>query len=1036
MAEQPTILPGLGGVDVPSSHLVVCLLGHGTVERDGQRVDALMTQRMLRLLARLAVATGGCVDRHTLAFDLWPDSTERQALANLRRALYDLRTADRAGEFLVVDSDVVGWSPGVRVDVLQLRRAIDRGAGGEVARLYVGDLLPSCYDDWLLAGRDRLREAALAVIEATAMGTTQPATRLALARAVLAIDPLREVGYRLAMRAYADLGQRAEALRAYHRCVEVLERELAVGPDGTTLALHDELLAAAGRVAVAAPQPSGSRTATLVGRDADVAAIDNAWQRALTDAAQLVLVTGEAGIGKSRLVGDAAGRLARDGVPVARARAYEAAGGLPWGPVTDWLRTDELAGPVQRMDPPWRTELARLLPELREGDRVPTPVVPGDPRGRRALFDALLRALTRTGGPLLLVLDDLQWCDEDTADFIGFLITGGSSASLMIAATARSEELTDNERAGSVIARLRRDGCLTEIELDRLDAESTAQIAGELCARPIGAADRHRLWLETEGNPLFTVELARAGWSGQQATAKLPPTLRSAIASRLDRLTEPARHIAEVASTIGRAFGTAVVAEAAGIDENELIDGLDELWRRQLIREHGHGYDFTHDKLREVLHSSIAPARARRLHHQVAAALAAIHADELAPVSRLIAAQLSAAGQPAAAIDGYRRAAGHALGLFALDETIDCLERALRCIVELPPTSERDRTEMELNQALTAPVAWSDGYGADRTVGVYERVVALCRRTAQAVDPAALRGLGLAYLSRCDFGRAMPYAAELLSTAGSDPVTIVEGNYLMGVCQFWRGDLASAHEHLGSAVRLYSRERSEEHIARFVQDPKAICLVRLALTRLMQGEPDDARGLLAEAGRHSEDVGDPGTRVYVLCWIQITAIELGDLDLAQRCSSDLEALLEPFEGSTLLWFETLHRFLRAFGQVTGGDARGLDPLSEIAHGWGSATEPLFFGYGLLAIARSHARFGDASDVEAGRHAVDEALRWAGDHDQHYLDAPLWLAGGELCRRQGDAAGASAAAGRALAIARRQGARWYEHQALAALDDTS
>ena len=509
-----------------------------------------------------------------------------------------------------------------------------------------------------------------------------------MARTLLSIDPLREVSYQLAMRALAALGQRAEALRTYHRCVEVLDRELDVDPDDETLALYDEIHAGATGITTTRPSRSGPMMTTLVGRDAELARLEAAWQRSMAGAAEVALVTGEAGIGKSRLIAELARGVAASGLPVAATRAYEAAGGLPWGPVTDWLRADAVATRVQRLEAPWGAELARLLPELRPREQPSEPVTERDPSGRRALFDALVRVFAGSEAPLLLVLDDLQWCDEDTIEFIGYLVSRASVAPILIAATARSEDLAVNERAGSVLADVAHDSRLTEIELGRLDANSTAQIAAELCARTIDPADGRRLWEETEGNPLFTVELARAGWSGQATAVAMPPTMRAVIATRLAKLTPPARDIAEVASTVGRAFSMEIVARAAGTDEDALVDGLDELWRRQIIREHGQGYDFTHDKLRDVLHRSIAPARARRLHREVAEALTAIHADDLGPVSRLIAAQRSGAGQSAEAIEAYRRAAEHALGLFSLDEAIDCLQRALRCLSELPPGVE------------------------------------------------------------------------------------------------------------------------------------------------------------------------------------------------------------------------------------------------------------------------------------------------------------------------------------------------------------
>ncbi len=1024
--------PGSAGQTSRRGRVSVRLLGGGVVEQDGRPIQALSTLRVLRLLARLAITPSGRLDRRRLAYDLWPGSTEGQSLTNLRKVLHDLRQTAGADELLSVDQRAVMWCADAadRVDVVQLRDAINAADGARVARLYRGDLLPSCYDDWLIAERDHVRDAACDAIVATADATTNPSARLALARTLLSIDPLREVSYQLAMSALAALGHRAEALRIYHRCIEVLESELDVEPDDETLALYDEIRAGAPGVTTTRPARSGPVMTTLVGRDTELGCLDAAWRRAMEGAAQVVLVTGEAGIGKSRLIAELARRVAASGHLVVATRAYEAAGGLPWGPVTDWLRDDANATRVQRLEAPWRAELARLLPELRPRHQAAEFVADSDPSGRRVLLDALVRVLAGNEAAQLLMIDDLQWCDEDTIEFIGHLVHRASAAPILIAVTARSEDLAVNDRARSVLVDVARESRLTEIELGRLDANGTALIAAELCARSIDSADARRLWEETEGNPLFTVELARAGWSGEVTAVAMPPTMRAAIATRLAKLTPRARDIAEVAATVGRSFSMAIVAQAAGTDEDNLVDGLDELWRRQIIREHGPGYDFTHDKLREELHGSIAPARARRLHRQVAAALSAIHADDLGPVSRLIAAQRSGAGQSAEAIEAYRRAADYALGLFSLDEAIDCLQRALQCLGELAPGAERDRIELRLCQALVVPVIWSAGYGADEVVNAWERVVALCRRLALPVDPAALRGLGGVYLTRCDFRRSAAFASELLATAGSDVVTLVEGHYHMGVSEFWRGDLASSQRHLGDALRLYSPEHTAEHLARFAQDPRAVCLVRLGQTRLWQGHPDEARALLARGRAHGEDVGHPGTLIYVHNYTQMTAIELGDFDVAERCSTELQQLVARFGGPRLGWFDDLHRLLGACIPVARGDITALDSLAEIVDEWRSATQTLQFTFGLLTLARGHARDGD---LDAGHAAVREALAWADAHDQHYLDAPLWQAEGELLQRADDLVGASAARRNALAIARQQGAGWYEQQARAALD---
>ena len=453
MTEPPGSGRRGGGHSATRQRASVHLLGDGIVEQDGLPIPALTTPRVLRLFARLAVAPGGRLDRRRLAFDLWPESTEGQSLTNLRKVLHDVRQEAGTEELLSLDYRAVSWCADAtdRVDVLQLRAAIDDGDGARVARLYRGDLLPSCYDDWLLAARDHLRDAAWVAIEGSAHAATDPSARLALARSLLSIDPLREVSYRLSMRALAAVGQRAEALRTYHRCVEVLERELDIEPDDETLALYDEIRAGATGIATARPSRAGPVVTTLVGREAELAHLEAAWQRTMAGAAQAALVTGEAGIGKSRLIAELARGVAASGFPVVATRAYEAAGGLPWGPVTDWLRADAIASRVQRLEAEWRAELARLLPELRSRGQPSEPVADIATSGRRVLFDALVRVFAGSEAPLLLVLDDLQWCDEDTIELIGYLVSRASAAPILIATTARARR-PGRQRTGAISA--------------------------------------------------------------------------------------------------------------------------------------------------------------------------------------------------------------------------------------------------------------------------------------------------------------------------------------------------------------------------------------------------------------------------------------------------------------------------------------------------------------------------------------------------------------------------------------------------------
>lgn len=1035
-AQPPTASARSTGLDIR-------LLGEGAVTLDGRPIDALASTRVLRLFARIAVAPAGRVDRAQLAFDLWPDSSDAQARTNLRKLLHDVRVAlPRIEELMQIDSGTIRWleDAPVRVDVAELRAALERRDTDSVVQLFRCDLLPSCYDEWLLHERDRLRTAACDAMDAAAaeaLRAGDPEAALQFGRAVLTADPLRETGYCVCMQALAARGERTEALRTYHRCVEVLERELGVTPDADTIGLYETVREARGRPSVPtsdhATRPR-TATTTLVGRERELSAAEAAWQRCAAGMSHLLLVSGEPGIGKSRLVAELARIVTSEGGGTAKTRAYEAAGGLPWGPVTDWLRSDALRARVSRLDEVWLSQIARLVPEARAA-RADLALSAADagPTGRRLLFDALVRGLAPEGSPLLLVLDDLQWCDDDTLELLGHLLRSAPSSPLLVAATVRDEELATHAPLVALLTSLTREGRVTDIPLGRLTVEETLRLASEVSGHTIEPAVADRVWADTEGSPLFAVELARSQ-TMDDAQSALPPTIQAVITARLARLSAPARELSEVAATIGRAFEPSLLAAATASSEDDLIEGLDELWQRQIIREQGTGYDFTHDKLREVLHASISPARRRRLHRDVATALEANHEGDLAPISATLASHYAGAGLSAEAVAAYQRAADYDVSLSALDDAIDCLDHALRHLADLPPGRSRDQTELALCVALGTSLAVRTGYGSDRSVVVYERGVTVCRRLGSGVDPAVSRGLGLAFLVRCDFKRSESLGQQILDAAAADPIALVEGHYLIGVSDFWRGNLDASRAHLETAIQAYRPELRREHVKRFGQDPKAVCLSRLALTRLWQGNGAAATDLALEAVDYAETLDHPPTLAYTTLFGAIGAIERADLDRAAALVVDVEAIFRRY--GEFAYYLSVDRLLRAWVELERGDVDGLRSIEAAVDGWRATTQCLHLTYGLTLLARAHAKHGDH---EIGRAVVREGLDWDSVHDQRYADPALWIADSDLLIAAGDDGGARASLQRASEAARAQGAQWFERQArarLRALDERS
>ena len=417
--------------------------------------------------------------------------------------------------------------------------------------MYGGDLLPGSYDDWVLAERDRLRVAATDALVRLAHESAErgdDARALEYGRELLRLDALREDGYRIVMGAHARRGERVEAIRAYHRCVEVLERELGVEPDRVTTALY-EAIRSGGALEVggpALPAPVEHRlpvvtSSPLIGRDREWQSVLEEWRAATGGQARLLLVTGEPGIGKSRLVDELARFVAGEGHAVARARAYQSAGRLPWGPVLDWLRSDAVHPRLDTLGAPHRAELARILPELRTGLALPIETFANPDAARHELFDAIAAVLVDAEHATLLVLDDIQWCDPDSLELLAFLVGRASIAPLLVAATARQEEIDESHELTPIAAGLARDGLVTELPLDPLDEAATADLAARPAGTEIDVESAAQLWRETEGNPLFVLEAMRAGPPDPGRTTTLSPTVQAVISGRLAQLSPDAR---------------------------------------------------------------------------------------------------------------------------------------------------------------------------------------------------------------------------------------------------------------------------------------------------------------------------------------------------------------------------------------------------------------------------------------------------------------------------------------------------------------
>ena len=1019
-------------VGEPFVRLDVRLLGAVEVILDGQRLRAFDSLRLQRILALIALR-GDPQHRSRLAFELWPDSDERQARTNLRKLLHEFRKSlPDVSEFADIDNETVSWkvTGPSQVDALRFRDALAAGDLTLAERLYSGDLLPACYDDWVLVEREKLRSdvqiALTRLAEAAAEREDHEAT-VSYARRILEFEPTDETAVRMKMEAHLALGDRAAVFRSYHQYAEALKRDLGVPPDDAIEGIYQQLQEnnrdGADRLIIATASES-----PFVGRALEWTAAIKSWNAACAGRAHLLLIAGEPGIGKSRLAMELGRHVRAQGSLVASARAYEAAGRLPWGPVVDLLRTDSLNSYVETLDVVWRNELARLMPELSDS-QFPKRGISGDPTERHRLFDAIYRAISAGARPLLLILDDLQWCDGETIELIGYVIRSGQASPILVVGTIRSEELHHGHPLLGLIDALAHEEAVTTLSLDRFDETTTAELAAQLHSDDtIDEGFAARLWTESEGNPLFVIEAVRAGLDIDGNQPALTPTIRSVLNARMGQLTEGARRVAELAAVIGRPFTINLIGSATGLDESELVDEIDELWRRRIIRDQGHTYDFTHDKLRAFALDTISPARRRLLHRSVAGSIIKEHSSFLEAASPQLAAHYDQAGMIDEAIDNYRIAGSRAVAVSALDEAVAMFQRALALLADLPPSPNRDALELDIRIALGSPLVAVEGYGSKASHVLYERALSLCRKLSRPVNPPILRGLGLARLQGCRFNECGEFGQALVDHESGDLVAQTEGRYLLGVSAFWRGDLESAHGFLKGAIEGYHVSHRDAHLASYAQDPKAVCLVRLALVELWSGDPEKASRTAKSAHEIADELGHLMTRAYVVTYAAILAAEADDLPHLSSLLQSAEPLWERLsERYLILVLEALRGWL----DVRNGSVDGIERILEAVTRSRQDGETLHLTYVLLLLARARGLIGEFRE---GRAATREALSWTQDHHQHYLEAELWRVDGELAYSGGELKGAAKSLCQAVEVANSQGAGWLKLRALFAANN--
>jgi DNA-binding SARP family transcriptional activator len=970
-------------------------------------LPALDSARAESLLAYLLLHREAPQPRQRLAFVLWPDSTEAQARTNLRKVLHHLRNAlPDADRLIETGQRTLRWSADAPLwlDVAQFERALAEGRLEDAVEVYAGDLLEGSYDEWLLEERDRLARMYLDALDRLSRRYEQRKRwpeAIRFAERLVAQDPLREESHRQLIRLCRATGDRARALRAYHVCAATLERELGVEPSVDTRALYEEILDDA-------PGASAG-TSPFVGRADELATLRALWRDAASGRAQLVLVSGEPGIGKSRLVDE----LRRHSEAVAlEARAYPAEGPIAYGIAAAWLRSEAVTSRLPRLDRAELSELARLVPELAAQAAAPEPLPEAE--FRRRLFGAIAHALLAAGSPLLLVVDDAQWADAQSLRLIHYLLRAAPSARLLVAATARREELDAGQPLAELVAALQSADRFSEIPLRRLNRSETASLAKEMRDGPLSVSEVERLYADSEGNPLFIVEALRSG------ALSAGPRVQAVIAGRLARLSQPAAQLAGTAAAIGRSFGADMLAAASDLDEQAFVGALDELWRRGIVRAHGPGaYDFSHGRIRDAAYAALSPPRSRATHLAIARALE--QAGSAAPAA--LAVQYEAAGATAEAVRWHERAAEAAQWLHAHADAARSLERALSLTDDLPPGRETAELQLRLHTALPPPLLTLEGYSSARITQMHDRALALARQLDSELEPPLVWSLALAALTRGEWEPARRSGEQLRARAerDNDQVLWVESDYIRGISAYWPGRLEEARGHFEAAMHRFQPARRRAHLLRYGQDPELVVRTRLAHALWLLGRSDEAdrqRELALNEAAHSTHAY---SRAVVAVWTANLAADRGDIDgLRVQVKMLGRYATDDAPGQIRLLAELLAGHLDVLdGHTAAGLARQRAVHDEVAHG--EAPAPGVPGLAARLLLESYAV---AADPVTGLALADQALGMG-------RGAELWeseirrLRASFLAALGRPVSDERAELERALAVARRQGARAFE-----------
>ena len=784
----------------------------------------------------------------------------------------------------------------------------------------------------------------------------------------------------------------------------------------------------------------GARTLTpFVGREEELGLLTRRWERARAGEGQLVLVVGEPGLGKSRLIEEFHSQLAETPHTWSEWSASQLLQNTPLHPIAEWgrLRFGADAPAEQRLadlegtlrltglDPAEHASLLAPLVDIPLPPDRATNLPPEELRRRQlAAMTAWVLAGARSQ-PLVLAFEDLHWADPTSLDLLRAFADRGAQAPLLVLVTTRPEFRAPWS--------LRSHHSL--ISLSPLDRAGVAHMVGEISAR-------HALSKEliegvnerTGGVPLFVEEVTRllverGARGGVQA---IPPTLQQSLAARLDRLG-PAREVAQVGAVLGRDFVYTLLRDVAGLDESALQLALERLTEADLLFVEGAppeaNYRFKHALIQDAAYDSLLKSRRQALHRR-AGEILRDQPERATAEPEAVAHHFTQAGLDDLAIEWWGKAGDQALRRSAFQEAISHLGKAIAMADKggdapgAAPIGQR----LNLQTNYARAIAWSRGYAADETKAAVARVQELVSGKEDIAERLNAYYVQIAtHLVNGEVNQALSIALTFLreSIAEGELPDIVAAHRLSGLVYLHAGALPDARMHLEEAIRIYDPDWNSATKCRHALDSGIAATAYLAHVCWQFGEVARARELIDQATARADDLG----HIPTLANSRFFKAMLGMFrDDAESTLRDADELIEIAASNGLALYliegETYRAWARArLGDREAGRAEMPHALAKRVKAGMRASMPYLLG----KLAELDAEYETADEATA---RINEALAIAGETGERWTDALLHRIRGDILSKADpeNPASAEEAYLAAIAVGREQGARSFGLQA--------